>query len=68
MHKHRADKKSQSKPSIIDTAKEALRHVLVIGVISTAGHFATASLSTSAGALGMGIYPAIGGMSFMYGS
>lgn len=54
--------------SIKSTVRDALCHVLVFGVISIAGHVATGSLAQSAGALGMAIYPSVGGMSFTYGS
>lgn len=68
MHKYKPNTKPQHKRSIVKTAKETLSHLTIIAVISLAGHFATASLSPLAGALGVGIYPAIGGMSFSYGS
>lgn len=68
MHKHKPNTKPQQKRSIFKTAKETLSHLMVIAVISIAGHATTTSLSPAAGMLGMGIYPAIGGMSFSYGS
>jgi hypothetical protein len=68
MHKHKPNIKPQPKRSIMSTVKEALCHFLVVGLISTAGHLTTTSLSPAVGALGLGIYPAIGGMSFTYGS
>lgn len=68
MRKHKSHIKPQQNSSIMNTVKEALRHFLVIGLISTAGHLAAISLSPAVSVLGMGIYPAIGGMSFSYGS
>ena len=68
MHKHKPGTKPQQKRSILKTAKETLGHLTIIAVISIAGHAATASLSQAAGILGMGIYPAIGGMSISYDS
>lgn len=68
MHKHKPNTKPKQDRSILKAAKESLRHVLIISVISSLGHMATTSLSTSAGALGMGIYPTIGGLSVLYGS
>jgi hypothetical protein len=68
MHKHKPSTKPQQKRSIFKTAKETLSHLTVIAVISIAGHAATALLSPAAGALGMALYPSVGGMGFMYGS
>lgn len=68
MHKSKRNIKPQCNRSIMNTVKESLRHFLVIGLISAAGHLATVSLSPAVSVLGMGIYPAIGGMSFSYGS
>lgn len=68
MHKHKPITKPQHKRSIVKTAKETVSHLTIIAVISIAGHAATAALSQAAGMLGMGIYPAVGGMSFSYDS
>jgi hypothetical protein len=68
MHKHKPNTQPQQKRSILKTAKETLVHLTVVAVISIAGHAVTASLSPAAGMLGMGIYPATGGMGFSYGS
>lgn len=52
--------------SLLQTAKHAARHAVVFGTITIIGHVLSASLATSAGALGAGIYPAvIGGMIMM---
>ena len=52
--------------SLLQTAKQAVRHAVVFGAITIIGHVLSASLATSVGALGAGIYPAvIGGMIMM---
>lgn len=68
MRKYKQGNHPQGNRSIWKAVKDSLSHLTIIAVISLTGHFATASLSPLAGALGVGIYPAIGGMSFSYGS
>jgi hypothetical protein len=68
MNQHTAEKMPQKKLPIKNAAKGALSHVLILALVSIAGHLATASLAQSAGTLGMGIYPLVGGMSITYGS
>lgn len=68
MHKHKPSRNPQPKRSIVTAAKETMSHLVIIAVISIAGHMATALLSPAAGALGMALYPSVGGMGFMYGA
>lgn len=65
MKKHHYPAKKPQPKSIMSTAKHAIVHVMVFGVISLAGHFATSSLSESVSAVGRGIAPPIGSMYLM---
>lgn len=68
MKKYSSKQKVERRKPVISTVRDALRHMLVFGVITIAGHVATASLAQSVSTLGMAIYPPVGGMSFTYGS
>ncbi|HQQ63886.1 MAG TPA: hypothetical protein PLF22_09965 [Pseudomonadales bacterium] len=65
MKKHKAKSKPENKKSLIATARSALIHVMVFGVISTTGHVAVTSLSASVGSVGSSLLPPIGGMVLM---
>lgn len=59
MKKHSAISKLTEKKSFISTARGAIVHVLIFGVISMTGHVATSTLSASVGAAGASMVPPI---------
>lgn len=59
MKKHSARSKLTEKKSFISTARGAIVHVVIFGVISMSGHIATTALSTSVGAVGASMVPPI---------
>jgi cytochrome c oxidase assembly factor CtaG len=62
MKKNSGKSKSVARKSLWATARSALVHVFVIGIVSLAGHTATNALSASVGALGSAIVPPLAGM------
>ncbi len=62
MKSRRVKMNSVDQKSISTKVKGALVHVVILSVISMAGHFSTAALSSSVGAVGTSIAPPIGGM------
>lgn len=59
MKKHSAGSKLTEKKSFISTARGAIVHVVIFGVISITGHIATAALSASVGVVGASMVPPI---------
>lgn len=59
MKKHSARSNLTEKKTFVSTARGAIVHVVIFGVISMAGHIATATLSASVGAVGASMVPPI---------
>ncbi len=59
MKKHSTRSKITEKKSFVSTARGAIVHVLIFGVISITGHIATTTLSASVGAVGASMVPPI---------
>lgn len=65
MKKHNHPVRKSQPKSIMGTAKHAIVHVMIFGIISITGHVATGGLSASLSDVGRGIAPPIGGMYWM---